>query len=309
VHAQQLSDAKQAAAISSTAALGAIALWVFVGEWQMRSGTFFLFGLARLWAFGSWRKWSKLRRQSPLVARTAEELAAAESRAVEIARHRALLASRRPIHTQALMGAIAIVAAFQVFATRHSIPKAGLVKASVRGGEWWRILSAPLMHGGATHLWFNGSALLAIGAIMEAYAPRGLVPLVFLVSALVGSLASLVFLPDTTSVGASGGIMGMVAFLWVLRRRRPAEIPAWIGTAMLSSIFLTAYIGFFGIAFIDNAAHAGGAAAGALLGVLAIPRQGSELTPARARSLNAAGWVALTIIAAWVGVTAAELMR
>jgi membrane associated rhomboid family serine protease len=309
VHDHQLAEARSSTLISSIAAAGATALWIVVGEWHMRSGTFFLFGLALLWAFNSWRKLLRLRRDGPLVARTPHELAADQSRVAEVARHQALLRRERPRYTYALMAAIGIVAAFQVFATEHSIPKAGLVKADVRAGEWWRLLSATLMHGSIMHIWFNGSALLAIGAIMEAYAPRRLVPLVFLVSAFAGSLASLVFLPDTTSVGASGGIMGMVAFLWVMQRRRPSEVPAWIGTAMLSTIFLTAYIGFFGIAFIDNAAHAGGAVAGALLGLFAIPREGKSLSPARIRFLDAAGWVALAVIFAGVGVTVAELMR
>ena len=77
----------------------------------------------------------------------------------------------------------------------------------------------------------------------------------------------------------------------------------------VSSIILTGYIGVSGIAFIDEAAHAGGAAAGALLGLFAIPREGKFLSPARIRFLDAAGWVALAAIFAGVGVTVAELMR
>lgn len=148
-----------------------------------------------------------------------------------------------------------------------AIPRAALVKPAVWDGEVWRMLTGPMMHGGLYHLWMNLAALVALGRIVEAHAPRFHLASVFLYSVIGGSVLS-VLLSPRTSVGASGGVMGLVGFLWVMARLRPRELPDDFGERMQYVVGATALLGVIGFEFIDNWAHLGGLLAGAGMGWL-----------------------------------------
>lgn len=146
-------------------------------------------------------------------------------------------------------------------------PRAALVKPAVWDGELWRMLTGPMMHGGLYHLWMNLGALLALGRIVEAHATRSHLAAVFLYSVIGGSVLS-VLLSSQTSVGASGGVMGLVGFLWMMARLRPGQMPDDFGERMQYAVGATAVLGLIGFEFIDNAAHLGGLLAGAGMGWL-----------------------------------------
>ena len=79
-------------------------------------------------------------------------------------------------------------------------------------GEWYRLFSAPLLHGGMVHLGMNGLALLISGGLLERLVGRAWLLALFAIGALGGSLMSLAINPPTlVSVGASGAIMGLLA--------------------------------------------------------------------------------------------------
>lgn len=227
-------------------------------------------------------QWWKLRRRGPLSEADAiREHAAREANASVVERHKAVLATRPTRLTWGLLGCIGAATACQLFAAGGAgIERAALVKPLARQGEWWRLVSATYLHGGFMHFWFNATAIHALGPLVEAYAPRSRLPLVWLVSALGGSVASLLLMPNTTSVGASGGVLGLAGYLWVMARRRPHELPPWLGRGIALTLALNAVLGIVGYAFIDNAAHAGGAAAGALFGFVTIPRATDPATAA-----------------------------
>lgn len=67
--------------------------------------------------------------------------------------------------------------------------------------------------------------------------------------------------------------MGVIGFLAVLGFRRRAHLPEGFGKLMLQNLGYTALLGIVGFYVIDNAAHAGGLVAGALIGALFIPRE------------------------------------
>ena len=196
-----------------------------------------------------------------------------------------------------------------------SITAAGLHKTMVRLGQPWRLLTGPMLHGHVLHIMMNFGGLIALGRMTEVHAGRAYVPLVFLVSALGGSLLSTALVPVGLSVGASGGLMGFTGFLMVLAwRRRPALPPGFFRTVVVD-IAIVALFGLVGYAFIDNAAHLGGFLTGAALGALLVRRvrAGDETTAsAPAWSLTAgpgvrtAGNIALacTVGAALLAVSA-----
>lgn len=153
--------------------------------------------------------------------------------------------------------------------TRASIEAAALVKEKVRTeGEWWRLITAGLMHGSLIHILFNGMALASVGKFITRLVHPPLLAFVFLTSVVTGSLASLHFGQAGASVGASGGILGCFGFLFMLTGKFQEELPAFLRASLLQSIIVVAIFGWLGSGFIDNAAHGGGFAGGVVLASL-----------------------------------------
>lgn len=136
----------------------------------------------------------------------------------------------------------------------------------------WRLFTAAFLHGGIIHLAFNMWALLDTGRIAERFYGHAQFLLIYLGSALFGSLASLFFSASkVVSVGASGAIFGVVGALLAALFHKHHHLPPALVTSMRSSMLMFAgyslFMGFVS-SHIDNAAHLGGMAAGALLGLV-----------------------------------------
>jgi membrane associated rhomboid family serine protease len=154
--------------------------------------------------------------------------------------------------------------------TPRAILVAALVKPWTREGEWWRLLSASFLHVSFSHLSGNMFALLLLGRLVEIHDGHLRVALVYLTSVLGCSLASF-WLNSATSLGASGGVMGLAGYLVVVAGRRHSQAPGWVRRQVATMILLpTIASGLIGFLFIDNAGHAGGLVAGALIGSLVL---------------------------------------
>jgi membrane associated rhomboid family serine protease len=190
-----------------------------------------------------------------------------------ILRYQMWLGTRRAVATTVLCAALVIVGVTQyAVGVGNSIEAAGLVKQAVRDGQAWRLLTCELLHGNIAHIAFNLFALLALGRLIEMHGHPLYLPTVFLFSALCASIASF-YLTTATSVGASGGIMGMVGFLGVIGLRRRHVVPRGFLKSITLSVALTAATGLVARAYIDNAAHAGGLIGGVALGLVYVTRR------------------------------------
>jgi hypothetical protein len=145
-------------------------------------------------------------------------------------------------------------------------------------------------------------ALIAAGRIVEARVPRPWLFLTYAVAGLAGNLASWWVTPQASSLGASGAVLGVMGFLLVLGWRRPDDIPKAIRERVWMAVIATGYIGALSFGLIDNGAHAGGAVAGALVGLIAVPRKGSEVAGA------SSGWLAVLGAISAVGIAAGALL-
>ncbi len=153
-----------------------------------------------------------------------------------------------------------------------SIELAALVKDRVlEGGEWWRVVTTGLMHGSLLHVAMNGMALFSLGRVMRALAGPWVLAPVFLVSVITGSLASLWGGPGEASVGASGGILGVLGFLIMFAGQFREDLPVGLRSSLLQSTIVVALMGVLGMAFIDNAAHLGGYLGGILMAYMLRP--------------------------------------
>lgn len=218
------------------------------------------------------------------------------------------LGGRRIVATYFVAAALVAVWAAQLVAGLHeSINAAGLDKTLVRTHhQWWRLLTAELLHGHWLHVGLNLLSLLAAGRLLEVHASPVHLPTVFLFSAVTASLAS-VLLESKTSVGASGAIMGLIGFLAVLGYRRRQVMPRGFLKSISLSIALTAGAGLVAYHVVDNAAHLGGLLGGLLLGLVYVRRRnddgGYRLTPSRAATLagtlSGVLLVAITFLTVW----------
>lgn len=154
----------------------------------------------------------------------------------------------------------------------YSIQLAGLVKPLVWDGEFWRLLTAGTLHGGFLHIYFNGQALYGLGTTVEYLSNRAHLAIVFVLAIISGSLFSLYFMPDSTSVGASGGIMGIIGYAAMLGYRRKYQMPPDFLKSILINIGFIAAFGLIAYQFVDNFGHLGGLLVGVIYGFLQIPR-------------------------------------
>jgi len=144
------------------------------------------------------------------------------------------------------------------------------IDALVSGGDWWRLLSCIFLHGTFSHLAVNAVGVLVLGWYLENsvgwFAPLA----IFVVSGFLGSLASFV-LVDTPSMGASGGMFGLIGASVVLVAFNWTAIPWYVKTYVVG---FPAAVGLFSLGHdlfegnLDTAAHAGGIVSGASAVVL-----------------------------------------
>jgi len=124
----------------------------------------------------------------------------------------------------------------------------------------------------------NASALAYLGKRVETFARWPHLVLSFLVAAWIGGEASARF-TATPSVGASGGLMGLLGFLLVFETLHRRLVPESSRRRLVGGVVLTAAIGFVFHRFIDNAAHAGGLVAGMVYAALVFPKSASPHRP------------------------------
>jgi membrane associated rhomboid family serine protease len=178
-----------------------------------------------------------------------------------------------PYFTFILIGGIIGVALTQLTTgLERSIASAGFDKPAFwHGGEYWRMLTGATLHGGIAHVVMNCFALYSFGRIFELLTARAHLAIVFLLSAFGGSILSLIFVPEGLSVGASGGIIGLIGYVTVYAFRRRQFVTAEFRKSLLINIAWILVFGLFLYQVIDNYGHVGGLITGAVYGLIEIP--------------------------------------
>ncbi len=144
-------------------------------------------------------------------------------------------------------------------------------------GQWWRLLTSVFLHGGLMHLLLNSIVLMNIGIFLEPVLGRISFAIVYLLTGIIASGASLLVNYGggyVVSIGASGAIFGMYGFFLALLTTnlfRPEFRKVFLQNTLVF-VGLNIAIGFFGfLGPIDNAAHIGGLVSGFILGYLWLP--------------------------------------
>lgn len=159
----------------------------------------------------------------------------------------------------------------------------------VKSGEVWRILTSAFLHVGLIHLVVNMYALSILGSQVETFIGKWKFVVIYIFSAVSGSLLSLIFSAENiVSVGASGAIFGLMGALLYFGYHYRLYLSDAIKNQIIPIIVMNLIIGFM-ISGIDNASHIGGLIGG-YLSSMAIGIEGKS---AKKDMLN--GWIVLTL--------------
>ena len=134
-----------------------------------------------------------------------------------------------------------------------------------KSGDYFRLITSAFVHIGLTHIVLNMYSLFIIGPNIEYFYGKIKYIIIYLYSALIGSLFTVVLSSsNTVAAGASGAIFGLLgAMIYFGYHYR-----GYIGNAILSRIIPIVLINlFFGFITpgIGNAAHIGGLIGGYII--------------------------------------------
>ena len=135
--------------------------------------------------------------------------------------------------------------------------------------EPWRLLTSMFLHGGIIHLAFNLIALSQVGPAIENIWGRFSMLFIFIVTGLVGMQGSAALHEHVFTVGASGGICGLIGAAAGFGHRLGNARGIELRNGMLKWLAYTIVFGFMVNA--DNWAHGFGALSGAAFGFLVPP--------------------------------------
>ena len=133
----------------------------------------------------------------------------------------------------------------------------------VLNGDFYRLITCAFLHGNLVHLVINMYSLWIIGSQVETYIGKLKYLVIYLLSATMGSLFSIVFLENSLSVGASGAIFGLMGALLYFGYHYRLYLSNALTSQIIPIIILNLALGFMNSS-IDNGAHIGGLIGGYL---------------------------------------------
>jgi rhomboid protease GluP len=141
-------------------------------------------------------------------------------------------------------------------------------RPSTINGEWWRLLTNTFLHGGLMHLLSNMFGLLFVGTFIEPILGRNKYLIIYLVTGILASCASIWWYEATVSIGASGAIFGLYGlFLGLLLTK--VFPPDFSKTFLTTTLIFVGYNLLMGLTGgIDNSAHIGGLLSGFIIGIV-----------------------------------------
>ncbi len=211
-----------------------------------------------------------------------------------------------PIATWGLTTAITTIALVIAAALGSSSEPGVLLRAGalahtqIHAGEWWRLVSYMFVHIGVAHLALNAISLWVIGRICEQLLGSARTIAIFVIAGVAGGAISYVASEAPVSAGASGAVMGLLgAVLVELTLHKQRYRAAWRGGLWsLIAIVTVAQLGFgFLFPAIDQWAHGGGLAAGALLAAVLSPNARWGNLASHVASGLAAAAIAIAVLA------------
>lgn len=169
----------------------------------------------------------------------------------------------KPVVTTILIALNVIMFLLSVFDYSFVINTFANYYLNVKNGEIYRLITAAFVHANVLHIFFNMYALYALGPQIEKFYGRKRYLLIYLGSALLGSLLSVV-LTNNVSVGASGAIFGLFGAMLYFGYKYRATLDGFLKSGIIPVIVINLLLGFM-IPGIDVYGHIGGLLGGLVL--------------------------------------------
>jgi rhomboid protease GluP len=144
---------------------------------------------------------------------------------------------------------------------------------TLRSGHSPRLLTANLFHVNPGHLLSNVVGLLFLSSLLEIILGKSRVTIVILLSALGGTIGSLLFHMVDWMVGSSTVLFGVLGGLGVLILKYRRELHRHFISAVIGwciTLIFSSTLGYISLEKVDQGAHVGGLAAGILSTLLMI---------------------------------------
>jgi len=176
-------------------------------------------------------------------------------------------------------------------------------RESVQNGLLARLITANFFHLNLGHLLSNIFGLLFFSSLLEILLGKPRVTMVILLSALGGTIGSLLFHMVDWMVGSSTFLFGVFGGLGVLILKYRRELHRHFSTAMTSwciSLIPLTTLGYLSMEKVDQGAHVGGLVAGILSTLIIVyPYSITELN----KPLSLKGKVFLVVLLAVFGLS------
>jgi rhomboid protease GluP len=154
-------------------------------------------------------------------------------------------------------------------------------------GQPWRLFAAAFLHANWIHVGLNLLSLLALGPALELTLGSVRFAILYLVSALGGSIAvCLIYEPYGRVLGGSGALFGMMGCALALNMRAGRHLLQFLdfeGPRRLVALIVANLLIGLSVPMVSNTAHVGGLCAGFLLTFV-------WLAPGRARGSPLSHW-------------------
>lgn len=138
----------------------------------------------------------------------------------------------------------------------------------IKQGEIWRLVTSAFLHSNLIHIACNMYSLYIIGPeIQQTYGTKKYLT-IYIISCITSSLLSYFLNPNSISVGASGGIFGLMGALLAFAIMERNKIQKKYISSLIQIIIINLFIGL-NIRNIDNFGHIGGLIGGVLGGYIA----------------------------------------
>lgn len=150
-------------------------------------------------------------------------------------------------------------------------------------GQWYRLFTPIFLHANFVHLTVNIIGLWSVGALLENSVGSKYLFFLFIIAGVTGNFCSFAMLPNL-SVGASGGLFGILLCLYVIQKYQEKVSKQYKNQKPINSfgniILINGILNIlFGITFpiFDWACHLGGSIAGVLVGFAIVTQHSWKL--------------------------------
>ena len=139
----------------------------------------------------------------------------------------------------------------------------------IAAGQYWRLITAGFLHGGFLHIAMNSYVLFDLVSEVEQFYGTSRLIVVYIFSTITGFYISMLWHPQSPSLGASAAAFGLIGIMLAVGLRQRSDPMSQAIRSYYGKWAIYAVVFSFLPGGIDLGAHLGGLAGGFALGLVA----------------------------------------